>query len=133
MGAADPTVIIRQQAANTGGPSGRNASSLADVPTSQLSLIPRQVSKQGNDDCSGGRIAQDCDAHALSIGVYLENARRSMEGDTALDDQPERSRVGQAAATERQDRKSEFRAREEIRDQIGTQCETNSERHGAES
>jgi len=50
-----------------------------------------------------------------------------MEGDSAPDDQPERSRVGQAAAAERQDRKSKLRAREEIRDQIGTRCETNSD------
>jgi hypothetical protein len=103
------------------------ASSLADVPPTRLSPIPRQVGKQGTDDCSGGHIAQDCDAPALSIGVYLENARRSMEGDTAPDDQPERSRVSQAAATEGQDRKSKLRAREEIRDQIGTGCETNSD------
>src|SRR5579864_9606001 len=53
---------------------------LADVPPSPLNLIPRQVGKQGNDDCSGGHIAQDCGAHAVSIGVYLENARRSVEG-----------------------------------------------------
>ena len=48
-----------------------------------------------------------------------------MEGDTAPDDQPERFQVGQAAATERQDRKSKLRGREEIRDQIGTRCEAN--------
>jgi len=51
-----------------------------------------------------------------------------MEGYTAPDDQPDRSRVGQAvAAAERQDRKSKLRSREEIRDQIGTRCETNSD------
>ena len=50
-----------------------------------------------------------------------------MEGDTAPGDEPERSRVCQAAATERQGGKSELRPCEKIGDQVGTRFEVNSD------
>ena len=37
----------------------------------QLGAILRQFGKQDNHDRAGSYVAQDCDAHTLSIGVYL--------------------------------------------------------------